>query len=244
MTPPNTVIQLRRTRLAPSYRLPMGKWVRDGLDAFVAGLARLMLRVFFREVEVVGLERIPRGVPLVIVANHVNSLVDPMLLLGFLGARPRVLAKSTLWSHPVVAPLVLLAGAIPVYRRGEADTARNTQIFARAGEALAGGAAIALFPEGGSHNEPHLLPLKTGAARLVLGAAATHGPIGLRIVPVGLVYEAKGGSRSRVVVNVGAVIDPTADAALYASDEARAVRRLTARIAEALGRVVVSYSSS
>ena len=39
------------------------------LDMAVASLAKLLLRLFFREVEVVGRERIPRGRPLLVVAN-------------------------------------------------------------------------------------------------------------------------------------------------------------------------------
>src|SRR5262245_896872 len=94
------------TRPRSSSRPTPPGLLRRAVDVATAGLARLLLRIFFREVEVAGADRIPRGVPLVIVANHMNSLVDPILLLGFSGARPRFLAKSTLWSHPVVAPLL------------------------------------------------------------------------------------------------------------------------------------------
>ena len=58
-------------------------------DDVGAGLARLVLDVFFRDVEVIGKERAPRGVPLLVVANHVNNLIDPMLIMGFAGVRPR-----------------------------------------------------------------------------------------------------------------------------------------------------------
>ena len=37
---------------------------------------RLILRVFFRSVEVVGVERLPLGKPMVLVANHVNGVQD------------------------------------------------------------------------------------------------------------------------------------------------------------------------
>src|SRR4051794_24149217 len=89
-------------------------------DRFFRALVRLVLRVFFREVEVAGAERLPAGVPLVLVANHVNGLIDPLLLIGPLPTverPPRFLGKSTLWQNPLVRPFLDLAGAIPVYRR-------------------------------------------------------------------------------------------------------------------------------
>jgi len=143
--------------------------LRRLLDDLSCGLARLLLGVFFRDVEVVGRERVPRGAPLLIIANHVNNLIDPMLILGYAGLRPRFLAKSTLWKHPIVAPAVILLGALPVYRRRDgAPVARNFETFARCRAALAAGETIAIFPEGYSHNEPGAVPLKTGAARIAL----------------------------------------------------------------------------
>ena len=61
-----------------------------------------------------------------------------------------------------------------------------------------------MFPEGVSHNAPTLLPLKTGAARIALGAVSVGDePIDLRIVPVGLYYTNKTTFRSEVVLHFG-----------------------------------------
>jgi glycerol-3-phosphate O-acyltransferase/dihydroxyacetone phosphate acyltransferase len=214
------------------------------LDHVAAQVARGLMRLFFRDVEVLGAERIPRGVPLMILANHVNNLIDPMLVMGFVGGRPRFLAKSTLWSHPVVAPLLLFIGAVPVYRRRDgAPVVRNLETFARCREVLAGGGTVALFPEGGSHNEPGPLPLKTGAARILLETLARDGAPGLRVLPVGLVYEDKERFRSRVLVQVGEPIDPAEDQAAYARAPRAAVRALTARLAAALDAVTAPFAS-
>jgi len=211
-------------------------WFRRLLDAGVARLARLMLHVFFREIGMSGLDYIPAGVPLVFVANHNNSVVDAVLLLALPGARPRMLAKSTLFSHPVMGPLLALAGALPVYRRRDpgVDVALNLETFARCRAALAAGGQIALFPEGTSHSQERGLPIKNGAARIVLETEALHGPLGLRIIPVGLAYEAKERFRSRVWVRVGQSLDPAAELAAYRHEPKTAVRALTARIAAAL----------
>ena len=222
-----------------------GTEMRPRLDAFVEWLARTLMRVFFREIEVEGLERIPRGVPLVLVANHHNSLIDPALVLGFLGCHARFLAKSTLWKVPGIRQLLVLGGVIPVYRQQDAgeDTSRNEETFARCHETLAAGGAVALFPEGVSHDAPHLARLKTGAARIALEAEARFGPLGVSIVPVGLTFEEKGRFRSRALVHVGEPLDPAPELALHADDPKEAARTLTERVGEALHTVTLNYPS-
>jgi glycerol-3-phosphate O-acyltransferase/dihydroxyacetone phosphate acyltransferase len=214
------------------------------IDDALAVVARVALHVFFRQVEVVGGERLQGKGPMLIVANHENNLVDPILILGLSGRRPRFLAKSTLWSHPV-APFLILAGALPVYRRHDAgeDVTKNFETFARCREVLAAGGTVALFPEGHSHNEPRRLPLKTGAARIALETEARHGPLGLKVVPVGLTYDDKGHFRSRVLVRVGDPIDPRPELEEYGAHGRHATRALTRRLAEALETVTVSYAS-
>lgn len=208
-------------------------------------LARLLLRAFFREVEVVGAERIPRGRPLVLVANHVNGLIDPLLLLAPLPVQPQLLAKSTLWKIPPLRPFLRLARAIPVYRRQDTgeDTSKNVETFARAAEALGRGDAVGLFPEGKSHSQPGLQPLKTGAARIVLQAEREHPGLGACIVPVGLLFDAKETFRSRALVQVGEPVDPAPEIAIEESDPVAAVRSLTARIDEALKDVTLNYQT-
>lgn len=207
-------------------------------------LARLLAAVFFRSVEVTGAERVPLRGPVLFVANHGNSLVDPLLLLARLPRRVRFLAKHTLWHNPAVRPLVSLAGAIPVFRRQDgAESARNDETFAQCHAELAAGGAVALFPEGISYHAPALQPLKTGAARIALGAPRTHGPQGLRIVPVGLTFEDKAAFRSRALLVVGEPIDPGPEQALAARDEREAVRALTARIEAGLRAVTLNFAS-
>ena len=217
--------------------------MRSSPDLFVR-VVRLILRIFFRRVEVVGAERLPLGHPMVLVANHVNSLVDPLFLMGSLPVRPRTLAASFLWDNPLVRPWMNWAGAIPVYRQQDrVDTAQNEETFRRCHELLSQGGAIALFPEGKSHSEPALQPLKTGLARIVLGAERRYPGTGTRIVPVGLTFDEKQTFRSRALVQVGKPIDPAPEILLDREDNAAAVRSLTARVSAALERVTLNYPS-
>ena len=215
------------------------------LDRFLAALARLAVRVFFRRVEIVGEAHRTASGPLLVVANHVNGLVDALFLFGTLELPVRFLGKSTLWKIPILAQLLDLAGVIPVYRRQDegVDPARNRETFARCHEVLARGGMVGLFPEGVSHDEPRLQPLRTGAARIALETELRRGPVGVRILPVGLVFEAKTRFRSRVLVVVGEPLDPAPELAAARVDEIAAARALTARIDSALRRVTLNFAS-
>ncbi len=65
-------------------------------------LARLLVRIFFRRIEVEGLGDLSRDGPTVLVANHINGPVDALLLMVTLPRFPRVLGKATAtsWSPP------------------------------------------------------------------------------------------------------------------------------------------------
>src|SRR5438105_10853997 len=203
----------------------------------------LVLRVFFRRVEVSGLEHVPVQGPVIFVLNHPSGLIDPAFLLCLAPRRVSFLAKAPLFRMPVVGVFCRAFEAIPVHRRQDVggDPAHNRETFEAARLVLAGGGAIALFPEGKSHSDPKLRPLKTGAARIALGAAAgLTGPAPIRIVPAGLYYRAKRTFRSAALLHFGEPFE-VARVPLAPGEEppAGSVRELTARIERALADVTL-----
>jgi len=215
------------------------------LGALIRWLVGVLVRLYYPARAVEGAERIPTGKPLVFVLNHPNGLLDPMVLRVVIGRPARFLAKSTLFSNPFNRLAMDAFGCIPVYRAKEAgaragDASRNDASFARCRAELAAGGALALFPEGVSHSDPQLRPLKTGAARIALSAEAEHdGRLGVTLVPVGLYYERKARFRSSVLLVVG---EPLAVEPLlpeYRRDEHAAVTALTERIDARLDAVVL-----
>lgn len=207
----------------------------------VRGIVRLLLWLFYRRIDVVGHEHIPPTGPAIVTPNHHNALVDAMLIMATCPRPIRVLAKSTLFRHPLIAPFLWLMQGVPVYRRADAgaDPRRNEEMFGSVVAALHAGGVILIFPEGRSQPQPIVLPLRTGVARIVLeteGASPRPGEgVGVTILPVGLAYYEPGIFRSAsVVVKFGAPL-PTADAlALARRDPVPAVRLLTDRLHEAI----------
>ena len=118
------------------------------------------------------------------------------------------------------------------------DPARNAQSFRAVGAAMANGKAIVVFPEGISHDAPHLAPLRTGLARMALLAQGSMGVHGIQIIPVGLLFERKEEPRSRVLVQIGEPIEVDSFAT-----STHSVETLTALIGERLMAVTLNFET-
>ena len=231
----------------------------------VQAVVSVALRLFFRRIETSNARAVPAAGPLVFVLNHPNGLIDPALVFCALPRRISFLAKSTLFRVPVVGSLMRAVDALPLYRRvdeGE-DTARNRRTFEACHALLARGRCIAIFPEGVSHDEPRLLPLKTGAARIALGAAAVGAAadadvgaegfvaeaeagagLDLQVVPVGLYYTSKTTFRSEALLRFGEPFGvPLVALASDGEPPREAVRELSARIEEGLRAVTLNVET-
>jgi hypothetical protein len=117
---------------------------------------------------------------------------------------------------------------------------RNLETFAAARKLLAKGGTIGICPEGVSHDEPRLRPIKTGAARIALGAVSTGEVKELKIVPAGLYYTSKMTFRSAVLLHFGKSIEVTRTKLEENSNPPRAaVRELSDKIESALREVML-----
>jgi len=206
--------------------------------AAVRGLLRLLLRVFYRRIEVIGAERVPASGGLIVAANHHNSVVDAMLLLAVVPRRLRTLANAPLFQHPLIGPFLKLLGALPVRRRQEAgsDPRKNDSLFAETTRTLREGGGIIIFPEGRTQHEPVLLELRTGAARMLLAAQ----PAPVTLLPAGLVFRKPGIFREgEALVLFGEPVPLDEYCELARADAELAARKLTERLAQALRDLIV-----
>lgn len=191
------------------------------LDDILRPIIGIALHWYYRSIRVANMERIPRDGPVFLAANHPNSLTDAMVLGWSSPRRVRFTAKATLFSNPLAAACLRAVGVIPLRRSsderasadvagtvasGVPDASRNVEAFAAVADALAQQSCIVVFPEGKTHDEPSMAPLRTGLARMAL-MARDRGVRGIRIVPVGLLFEQKAEPRTRILLQVGEPID-------------------------------------
>ncbi|MSU49159.1 MAG: DUF1592 domain-containing protein [Opitutus sp.] len=208
-------------------------------SGLIRRLVRALVRLYYPRIEVTGGRLIPRTGPVLLVANHPNSLIDPVLL-GIAADRPvRLLAKAPLFKLPVFGTALRALGMVPAYR-GSDDTkqvSKNLESLALAARQLAGGGVMGIFPEGKSHDATQLALVRSGVARLAMQAVAAlasdagpAGAHGLLVVPIGINYERKERFRSAVWIKVGRPIDAASWLRMHDSDEHRAMRALTQEI--------------
>jgi 1-acyl-sn-glycerol-3-phosphate acyltransferase len=193
-------------------------------------LLQLVVKTFFREIAVKGVENLPDSGPVIFTPNHPNALVDPLLLFFFPPVyNIRFVAKAPLFKIPLLGWIMRKMQAIPVVRRFEAAGKVDYKAFFSACvNSLGAGNSITIFPEGASLPQPHMTTMRTGAARLFFMAREKN--IDVRIVPVGLNYERGSIFRSSVVVWAAPALDTTDLEEKHKSSPQSAVRELTERI--------------
>jgi 1-acyl-sn-glycerol-3-phosphate acyltransferase len=211
--------------------------------------AAIALRWYYADVAVQGRDRVPRDGPVLILANHPNALIDPLIVGTVIERRILLTAKATLFEHHTLAWLLQGLGVVPLRRAKDeprdvatpsVEARRNAQAFALVTSALRSHQAVLIFPEGISHDDPSLAPLRSGAARMAL-QAHHEGVAGLRLLPMGLVFEAKERPDSRVLVRVGDAIDLDA---WLAQHRAASVQELTDALAVRLRAVTLNFASA
>jgi len=207
---------------------------------FLRWIAGIALYWFYREIRVVGDEKIPARGPLLIAVNHQNALVDSLITGWVVPRRITMTAKATLTDNPLIAALFRILGVVPLRRASDesrklngfpADRSRNTDAFRDILMVLEKRGAVLIFPEGKSHNEMGLEPLRTGLARLALQARDEQLIKGVRILPIGLVFEDKGAPGSVIGARVGDAIEmdswPDSNAAALTEEIARRLRNVS-----------------
>src|SRR5881628_3814375 len=204
---------------------------RDTMDSLyraVRAVGRFWLWFFFKSVDVRHPERVPPAGAVLLCINHPNNFIDSLLVGAAVGRKVHYLATAALFRNPLVGRFLRACGAIPVYRRQDDPDKmdRNLGAFEACFKAFAEGRLVAIYPEGTTHAEVRVQRIKTGAARLALGYEAER-PGALRVIPVGLNFDARKSFRGRVLVSFGPAIPITPYLDAYRRDPVKAVEALT-----------------
>lgn len=208
---------------------------------------RIAFRVYFKSISVRKAGTVPESGPLLIVSNHPSTFMDPMVI-GLQMKQPLFfLAKAEVFRSGFAKWLLPKFNMIPVYRKQDdpSQMHKNDETFEKCYEHLANKGTILIFPEGVSITQRKLEKIKTGAARIALGAEAAHGySLGVKILTVGLNYSNPHRFQSDLFINLDEPITVADFKTLHQVDSIKAAQALTEKIRGRLEHNIITIEDS
>ncbi len=204
------------------------------------------IRLYYRELRVTHKERLIQDGPVIIIANHPNTMLDAWIIAR-LSKRPiYYMAKGTFFNSSIKSWFLKNLGMIPVNRVEDEKTTgiSNQTAFEACYRLLESGETLLIFPEGNSTLERQLRALRTGAARIALEAETrNNGGLGLKILPIGLIYAQGDKFRSSALIRIGDVIDHLPYYAAYQASPSLIGKKLTESFRVSLENLLVNSTS-
>lgn len=166
---------------------------------------KLALFLFYRKIEVVGKEKLPNKKAVIIVSNHQNALIDPLIIATHTHLKPHFLTRASAFKNPIAAALLKFIRMIPVFRvrDGKENMVKNNETFDLSVSILADFGSILIFAEGGHSHERSLRSLKKGFTRIAFQTLEQHPDLDLVILPIGINYSNHTQSGANVKLFVG-----------------------------------------
>ena len=218
-----------------------------GFYAFTKVLVSFTFKIFFRKNTIIGKERLGFEGPSIVVANHPQTLFDPLVVAVRV---PRIfffLANYSIFNTPFRDWFFRTFYCIPVRRRKEdakMGHLDNNKSLSDASIHLSRGGCLFVAPEGASRIERRIRPLKTGAARIAFDAESSNDwNLGLTIFPFGNNFESVTRFRKDFVLNVGHHIRVADFKADFEKDEKEAIYKLTDAISVQLKSLTITIQN-
>lgn len=209
-------------------------------------LISIGIRLYYREIRVKNSEKLPQSGPLIIIANHPNTLMDAWVI-GMICKQPiYYMAKATLFNSKFKLKLLKSLNMVPINRQGEGkvEGVSNEDSFSECYKILNEGKTLVIFPEGTSYKERVLRKLKSGTARIALETEHRKaGKLGLQVVAVGLNYSQSEKFRSTILIDVDTPQFVTPFLEEYLENPRSAAQKLTTQFRTRLEKVLVTNES-
>ena len=186
-------------------------------------------KLFYRNIHVIGAEKVPDEGPIVFTPNHQNALMDAMCILCTKNRQPVFVARADIFQKPVIIKALHSLRILPIYRKrdGVNTSDNNQETFDIILKVLHHGRSVGIMPEGTHSEIKHLRALQKGVFRIAMKAQEEYGNRpGVKIIPVGLEYGDLVKFRSDVIIKYGEAIDLSGYYDLYTENPNRAFKVL------------------
>ena len=205
-------------------------------------LAQFVVYVYFRKTYIHNKENFELKGPTIIVSNHPNTLIDPVIIASYVKNPIFFLANAGLFKNHIAAKLLRYLYCIEVKRFEDTGSKSldNTAAFDQSSQHLAANGNIYIAIEGTSYMERVLRPLKTGFARIGFQAITGHAKgQEIFILPIGLNYEKHDKSGFDLEINVGESIPFSHYLVDYDRNNQATIKDLTTEMRSVLEALVI-----
>ncbi len=148
------------------------------------------LYFFYKKIKVVDVDNIPKKGAVLLVSNHKNALIDPLIIATTMQRDIHFLTRASAFKIKAVYWFLSTLNMLPIYRMrdGKETLAKNEAIFNACFDILNANKCLLIFPEGTHDIKRWVRPLSKGFTRIAFGVFEKYPDINLHIVPVGLNY--------------------------------------------------------
>ena len=200
------------------------------------------VKQYFRDVVIHNADKIPKDGPIILLPNHTSAFMDPIVVACQVKRSVNFLTRGESFESPIMSKIFSILHMIPIYRRehtpGQVD--KNEDVFVKCFELLEKQGVLMIFPEGVCQMHAQLMPLKTGSARIALGAAARNKfKLNVCLIPVGINYTDPHIIQGKLFINFGDPIYTNEFQEIYQNDSYQGYKSLTDAIDVELRKRIV-----
>ena len=166
--------------------------------------------IYYKKVTIIGKENIPpRGVPVFVISNHQNGLMDALAILYMFPDKrqPVFISRGDIFKRDFIARLLRFLKMMPTFRSRDgnlSDVRSNNLTFDIAANVLKRGGTIIMFPEAAHQEGRYLGTFKKGYPRVALAAEEyADFKLGLQILPLNIHYSDYYNFRGELLITVG-----------------------------------------
>ena len=175
----------------------------------VRGYLKLGMFFYFKKIKVFNAENLPKDESVLILCNHQNALLDPLIIATEGNRFFHFLTRAGVFKKSFVDNILRSLQMLPVYRirDGWSNLTKNNSIFETCSELLKNKQAVVIFPEGSHNLARRVRPLSKGFTRIIFETLEKNPETDLKLLPVGLNYIKPTEFGDSVSIYFGNVID-------------------------------------
>ena len=179
--------------------------MKNAFNTVLRLIVKLALNIYFKKIRVFGKDNLPKDKAVIIVCNHQNALIDPLMIATHTQLKPSFLTRASAFKNPIAAKLLDFIRMIPIYRvrDGIDNMEKNKETFDKSVNILLNNGSILIFGEGNHDLHRSLRPLKKGFSRIANMTLESNPELDLVILPVGINYSNHKKSGSNVSIHIG-----------------------------------------